>query len=105
MDDHRSEDRRAAKRILYITEAVLEGSRSVGSRISDVSANGAFVETINPSFVGSVFRLLFWLRESEIRVTVEVRYSMPQLGTGVCFLDLSHEDRALIERLVQEQSN
>jgi hypothetical protein len=102
--DYRSDERRAEKRIPYITEAMLEGTRSLSNRISDLSASGAFIETINAALVGSVFGLHFNVRGSQIRVTAEVRYSMPQIGMGVRFLDLNHEDRALIERLVLEQS-
>jgi len=103
--DYRGEDRRGEPRIPYVTEAFVEHTRRASDRISDLSANGAFIETMNGLPVGSRFTFSFHLPEAEIRVSAEVRYNMAQIGTGVRFLDLSDEARSSIDGLVRERTS
>ena len=95
-------ERRTARRIPFFTEASLEGmdvSRT-DVRIADLSVIGAFVDTRMQLPAGSTARLQFSMGEKRVAVTVQVRYSVPPIGIGLSFLDLSEEDRKAIEEFV-----
>jgi hypothetical protein len=99
-------EKRAAKRVGYLCEVECEGAdnRRFQTRISDLSTDGAFVDSITTYPGGSLMKLKFIVRSTEIRVTAQVRYCMPQIGMGVCFVDLTPGDRAVIADLVAEVS-
>jgi hypothetical protein len=50
-----------------------------------------------------VTRLHFTVLSTTISVNAEVRYSMPGMGMGLRFLDLSREDCETIERFLLTQ--
>lgn len=105
MGDVQSE-KRTAKRVGYLCEVQCEGadSRRFQTRISDLSTDGAFVDSITIYPGGSLMKLKFTIRSTEIHVTAQVRYCMPQIGMGVRFVDLTPSDRAVIAELVAELS-
>ena len=95
-------ERRSAPRIAFFTEATLEGidvSRT-DVRITDISAAGAFVDTRTVLPPGTVTQLLFTLGDRQLRVKAQVRYSMPSIGMGLAFTDLSDADRQTLAELV-----
>ncbi len=81
--------------------AVICSSVFISVRL-DGQTEYAFPE-IPPSVLppGSLSRLTFRVRDREIRVSVEVRHSVPGIGMGVQFLNLGPEDLAAIEALVR----
>ena len=99
-------DKRGAKRLAYPCEAECTGigEGPLKTRLSDVSASGAFIDSLNPVPVGSRMTLKFTLPTGGVVVNAEVVHSMPQFGMGVRFLDLSEEQRRRIERAVEEGS-
>lgn len=101
----RPQDRRIATRVPYLCEVQLEGMGTGGlnNRISDLSTTGVFIDSITGFPVGSILKLRFWLRSREMRVTGEVRHSIPRIGMGVRFLDLDPADEAAIESVVREK--
>lgn len=100
-------DKRAAIRVGYLCEVECEGAdnRRFQSRISDLSIEGAFVDSIATYPEGSLVNLKFKVRSTEIRVTAQVRYCMPQIGMGVRFSDLKPGDQAAIAEVVAEMSD
>jgi Domain of unknown function (DUF4388)/PilZ domain len=96
-------DRRNAKRISYLCEVEWEGNgmNRINTRVNDLSVTGAFIDAMTCFAVGSMLRLKFRIRDVEIETTAEVRYSMPQVGMGVRFLDLRPEHIAALESLVE----
>jgi hypothetical protein len=62
------------------------------------------VDSIANFPVGSRLQLKFKVGKSLIEVESEVRYCMPQIGMGVCFLNLKPEDRVEIALAVEDQS-
>lgn len=100
----RMANRRASVRVPYLCEVECSGieSGSLISRINDLSTGGVFVDAANPLPVGSFFALRFKVPDKEIRVTGEVRFSMPKIGMGIHFLDLGAEERVAIQSVVED---
>jgi hypothetical protein len=101
----REQDRRIEERVPFLCEVECEAfgpGRSL--RISDLSRTGAFIDTMSYVRVGSILPLKFKLRGAYIAVAAEVRHCVPQIGIGVRFLDLSAEDRMLIDLTLGELS-
>ncbi len=103
-----SDDKRASRRVMNVIDVDCrtadEAESSVAARISDLSATGAFLDSMNPLPAGTRLVLRFMAGPREVRVAAEVMHSMPSFGMGVRFLDLSAEGAAAIEALVREQS-
>ena len=95
-------DRRNAKRISYLCEVEWEGNgmSRINTRVNDLSTTGAFIDAMTCFAVGSMLKLKFRVRDIPIETTAEVRYSMPQVGMGVRFLDLKPEHIVALESLV-----
>lgn len=95
-------DRREAQRISYVCEVECEGAglNRLATRINDLSVSGAFVDSLTCYAPGTILRLRFYVLDTLIETTAEVRYSMPQMGMGVRFLDLQRGHVAALERLI-----
>ena len=98
-------DQRRSRRVIYYSEALVEGLDVGGAmaRVSDLSTSGAFIASRTVMPPGTLTKLTFRVRYREIQVTVAVRYAIPEIGMGVRFVNLSQEDRALIEEVVKAQ--
>jgi hypothetical protein len=97
-----TKDRRAFKRISYICEVECEGPGMTrfATRINDLSAAGAFIDSITSVAPGSLLKLRFRIKDLLIDTEAEVRYTMPQVGMGVRFLSLRPEFAQAIQSLV-----
>lgn len=97
------QDRREAKRISYICEVQCEGSgiSRLATRINDLSATGAFIDSMTSYSPGTIVRLRFHVKDILIETTAEVRYSMPRMGMGVRFLDVKPEHLSALESLIE----
>jgi hypothetical protein len=94
-------ERRDAKRVGYICEVECEGDGvRLASRINDLSATGAFIDSMTSYAPGTVLRLRFRIKDIPIEAECEVRYSMQQMGMGVRFLNLKPEYLSVIEHLI-----
>jgi hypothetical protein len=101
-----SSERRSDVRLPYYCEAKLEGldvGRST-CRLADISVGGAFVEARTLLPVGTVARLQFRLAGREVTADAEVRYTCPDVGMGLRFVNLAPADRYLILSFVVGQS-
>lgn len=100
----RTANRRASVRVPYLCDVECHGleSGSLISRINDLSTGGVFIDVSNPLPVGSNLELRFKVPDKEIRVSGEVRYSVPRIGMGIHFLDLGAEERIAIQRVVED---
>jgi uncharacterized protein (TIGR02266 family) len=97
-------ERRGSIRVPYLCEVQCEGIDfgTLTTRINDLSTGGVFIDAETPFPVGSSFAFKFRVPDKEVRVTGEVRYSMPKIGMGVRFLDLGAEDLAAISSVVED---
>lgn len=99
-------NKREAKRISYPVEVRCEAVgidalKPTNPRISDLSVTGAFVDSQVTLPAGSTVRLRFLVAGAPLELTGEVVHAMPTFGMGICFLDVTTEQHALIERLVR----
>ena len=103
-DKAKHAERRASIRVPYLCEVQCEGIDfgTLITRINDLSTGGVFIDAETPFPVGSSFAFKFRVPDKEVRVTGEVRYSMPKIGMGVRFLDLGAEDLAAISSVVED---
>jgi hypothetical protein len=101
-----SAEKRELQRVNFLSECLIESDALGGvktGRINDLNCGGAFIDIMIGFPMGTVFGLKFRLRDVEIRVQAEVRYSMRNIGVGVRFLDLSDEARDLIENVLYDR--
>lgn len=96
-------DRRHSKRITYICEVECEtdGAHRITTRINDISLTGMFIDSMTSFAVGRVLKLKFRVKDRLIEAMGEVRYSMPQVGMGVRFINLNAEQTAVLESLIE----
>jgi uncharacterized protein (TIGR02266 family) len=97
-------ERRGSIRVPYLCEVQCEGIDfgTLTTRINDLSTGGVFIDAETPFPVGSSFAFKFRVPDKEVRVTGEVRYTMPKIGMGVRFVDLGAEDLAAISSVVED---
>ena len=94
-------NRRKAPRVPLATQIHIEDSMALAfSR--DLSVGGIFIDTREPSQIGTQVDLRFHLNENDAVVIAkgDVRYVVPRLGMGVQFTELSDEDRRRIATFV-----
>lgn len=98
-------ERRNSRRVTFYCEAHLEGMdvAHASVRLSDVSADGAFVDSRMVLPPGARTCLRFTMFEQEVSVQAEVRYSMPGMGMGLRFVDVPPGAASLIARFVDGQ--
>jgi PilZ domain-containing protein len=93
---------RSFYRYKYITDLSItyEGhGGEVRLHTPDISSQGMFIHTSIVVPEGAVILVKFRLRRTnfEVRARSEVRYSLPGVGVGVEFVDISPEARQAIE--------
>jgi c-di-GMP-binding flagellar brake protein YcgR len=96
-------EKRGARRIAYRSEVECSstGNSPLDPRISDLSASGAFIDSMNGLPAGSRLHLRFPLPSGQtVSVEAEVVHSMPHFGMGVRFLGMADETRRAIESFV-----
>jgi hypothetical protein len=103
-----SDDKRASRRVMNAIDVDCrtadDAEAPIAARISDLSATGAFLDSMNPLPPGTRLVLRFMAGPREVLATAAVVHTMPGFGMGVRFLELSGESRAAIEALVREQA-
>jgi hypothetical protein len=97
------DERRNSRRITFFCEAQLDGMDVARAlvRLADLSTDGAFVDARTVLPPGSMANLRFTLLGHEVTARAEVRYSMPGMGMGLRFVEVSPEGRELIARFVE----
>ncbi len=99
-------ENRIVKRINYICEIRCEeqGVFRIG-RIGNLSTEGAFIQTPDPSLMGSVLNLSFSVGSVQVETQGQVVHRNPQEGMGVRFLNLDPSSRAAIADVLLRQSD
>lgn len=96
MADEKRVSRRLSKSIEVDCRTLDAEGLSVPVRISDLSCNGAFLDSMNPLPVGTRLGLRFAIGERLFVLSAQVVHAMPQFGMGVRFLDLTPDVRAVL---------
>lgn len=96
-------DRRRADRVTHLIRVEGNGAATgpFTTRISDLSTDGAFLDSVVSFPDGTTFTLRFTIGSTRIEVTGEVCYSIKHVGMGVRFLDLSPEHHRAIDEFVR----
>ncbi len=84
-------ERRGDSRLPFLTDVKID--RLTVARVTDVSARGAFVETLTPYPVGTVVTASLRLDAEAFEVAARVAFSDPGVGMGVEFIRLSTAER------------
>jgi hypothetical protein len=102
------EVQRSSPRVYNVVEVdcrTLDAARAtVVARMSDLSATGAFLDSMGGLRPGTLLALGFKVGDQDVRVTAEVVHQMPQFGMGVRFIEMTPEGREAIEALVRARS-
>jgi hypothetical protein len=102
-----TENRRHAERVPYLCEvqcALTDGLAIANTRMSDLSTDGAFIESVNQLPVGTVLRLRFQVGTRTVEVAGRIVQSMPQFGFGVHFTEVAPQDKAAIAAIVAQSA-
>ena len=96
-------ERREAKRVSYICEVECQGIgiNRLATRITDLSTTGAFIDSMTCFTQGTILKIKFRVKDIPIETDCEVRYSMPQMGMGVRFLNLKPEHLSVLDNFVE----
>lgn len=99
------DDKRANKRVSFPCEVecsgVGVGLSPLNPRISDISLTGAFIDSMVTLPEGTMVRLKFSLPSLVVSCTGVVMHEMPQFGMGVRFVELTPEQQAAINEIVE----
>jgi hypothetical protein len=87
--------RRTTPRFAFIAEAEVVGAKD-RSRVSELSARGCYVDTINPLPKGTSVSLRIRYGCSTCDFPVKVIYTHAGFGMGVVFADLNAEQAATL---------
>ena len=96
-------ERRRAWRTGLVLDVWYEGESVRGeTRISDLSITGAYIETITPLPVGTTFKLIFALPDSQVIETEgTVAHSQRGTGMGIRFTSLSPAQTNYIRQFIR----
>ena len=97
-----SAEKRHSPRVRYACETRCFGvGESLGpTQISDLSIEGAFIETSVELPIGTMLLLKFRVAEADIKAEAVVARVVPGHGMGVTFRSMSPERRAALERVL-----
>jgi hypothetical protein len=99
------EDKRGVPRVPFLCEVDCEevesGARAPNSRVSDISATGLFLDSTVTFPEGSVLILKFTLPSLQMRIQVDVVNSMPAMGMGLRYRDLTPVQKLAIEEIIE----
>ena len=98
---HKSPSREAERFAAYRgLNLIYEGrSEKIEVRAPDISGKGMFIHIPQQFPEGAVIKVEFWLSRSgyHVQARAEVRYSLPGVGVGIEFIDITEEARQAIE--------
>lgn len=86
------QERRRSPRFPFIASAEVHeennGSR-LDARVSDISATGCYVDTINPLPSGTAVRVKIFNEARSFEASAKVAYSVVHLGMGLSFSEVA----------------
>jgi hypothetical protein len=95
-----NQERRRSPRFPFIAAAEVHeennGTR-LSARISDISATGCYVDTINPLPDGTAVRVKIFNEAQSFEASAIVAYSLKNLGMGLSFDEVPPGSRAVLQ--------
>ena len=98
-EDSRKHERAHTASGMWVSWTV--DSRTLVSRVRDLSLGGVFITTPDPASLEDTVKLLFSPQEGEIRAIGTVRYSKKGEGMGVRFSGIAQRDMARLRSMVK----
>lgn len=103
-------DRRQFPRFPFVADVeilTVESKTKLRARMSDLSLDGCYLDTLNPPPVGTQLRLRVLAGEKSFEALGKVRFCAPGLGIGVAFDKMPAEDwkklAGVVESLASER--
>lgn len=93
------QERRRSPRFPFIASAeVLEENNGsqLSARVSDLSATGCYVDTINPRPGGTAVRVRIFNETQSFEASATVAYSVVHLGMGLSFAEVPASSRDIL---------
>jgi hypothetical protein len=98
-------ERRKSERIPFSAVAQLVEPRSqtrLAARVADISHHGCYVDALNAMPVGTKVIITIEHSSSQLKTDASITYSMPGMGMGLSFQNLSFESKSLLGRWIAE---
>jgi hypothetical protein len=99
------QERRRGPRYSFIASAELIEERAdvrIASRVSELSANGCYLDMMNPFPKGTMVLVKIAAGESFFQAKAKIVYSQMNMGAGVGFLEIGADSKAVLERWLDE---
>src|SRR5215469_17139879 len=93
------QERRRSPRFPFIASAEIHEENNgsqLSARVSDISATGCYVDTINPLPGGTVVRVKIFNETQSFEAAATVAYSVLHLGMGLCFREVPPSSRDVL---------
>lgn len=94
-------ERRALPRysmVLAVQVSELPRGARLTARTADISRTGCYIDTLNPSPIGTKVRLRITHHEEVFVATGAVVYTSTNLGMGIYFTEIATEELAKLDR-------
>lgn len=100
-------DRRENNRIAVSLEVKFDGvAQSSGTRISDISAEGCYIETMAYFEVDDIITLEIKMPTGNwLSLKGKIKFRHPNLGLGISFLELSQSELDVVSSLIEYESD
>lgn len=74
----------------------------IASRVSELSANGCYLDMMNPFPTGSLVLVKIAAGEAFFQAKGQVVYSQPNMGAGVGFQEIDKNSQLVLDRWLDE---
>lgn len=94
------QDRRRSPRFPFIASAEVHeqsNGSQLAARVSDISATGCYVDTINPLPGGTAVRVKIFNEKQFFEASATVAYSVVHLGMGLSFGEIAPSSREVLQ--------
>jgi len=98
-------ERRRSPRYPFIASAELIEEKAdvrIASRVSELSANGCYLDMMNPFPKGTLVLVKILAGEDFFQAKSKVVYSQMNMGAGVGFLEIDKDSQVVLERWMDE---
>jgi hypothetical protein len=98
MNDNNS-NRRKYERFPFREDILVEGTRLCTSM--DISEGGLYVSAIQSFGKNSIVDITIPFKGEKVTLKARVQYCQPGIGMGIMFIDLSDEQKTMIQELIE----
>lgn len=75
---------------------------AVTARTTDISAGGCYIDSVNPLPPGTKITIELVHKGESFHAVGEIRYSQPNMGMGVSFMQITQVNREILIRWIEE---